>query len=167
MSGSDGLSGMKNMLIKLLRDDYRLSDVKIIREYPARIKDDPLEKPCIAIGVDSAEMKASMGGYIGANAGGGLNGQILSVTMRLDIFSPALKPFDPYAIMDIICDILMLSPQGPRFTRVWGDGIAYDKAAEANRLTVRAVTKMAMTAEDKSPVVSAFRLERQETAVMK
>lgn len=168
LNGQSGLSLFKNALVEQLRNDYRLSGIGITVEYPQRIRDYPLGKPWIAVGIDSVETNPSMGGYIGACAetGGELRGQLLSVTARFDIFTPVSGRHDPYGIMDIIIDTLILSQNGPGFTKLWGESVTYDRAAEANRLTVRAGLKAAVTAWDDSPAVRAFRLQkREETAI--
>jgi hypothetical protein len=141
---------LKDTLVEKLKSDARLKDIRVVSEYPATGRDYPLTKPAIAVGIDSAELSAGLGGYLGGQDG--LSGVPCAVTLRFDIFTPQQSGQGPHAIMEALCDIMLLGRGPGGIVKLWSDAVVFDATAAANRLTVRGSLVTALTA-DTAPAV--------------
>lgn len=145
MTAND-LSGLKNALITYLRADMEFSGIRITPEYPSA-REYPMKKPVIAIGIDSAELRGSLGSYMGMDDSGGIYGSECLITMRFDILAPE-GGYDPCVLMEKLCDALMISRNDFGFLKLWSDACSWDKTAGGLKLSVKGSLITTMTHHD-------------------
>jgi hypothetical protein len=123
---------LKSSLIGAISAHPGLGGCFVTEEYPPSRRDFPLGKPVIAVGLDAVELTDSLGGFAAGGAAG-------VISLRFDIFTPPLgKDTSPHAVMEELWGALLSPGLGYSFTELRCEPISYDKAVEANRLTVRA-----------------------------
>jgi len=128
------LSGLKDALGRLLALGPGLSQVEVLRAFPAGSAL-PLTGPAVFISIDSLELTPA--GLSGFAAGG--TGENAAVTMRFDFFSPGKSGPCLDELYEALCAVLLENGGGFGLSRIWSERTAWDDMAGSYRRSARAL----------------------------
>jgi len=138
------LGKLKKDLVSLLKGNTAFANIKVTEEYP-KVRDYPLRRPVISVGLDSADMTSNIGKYLGYGIDGGeMQGSTCMITLRFDLFCRD-DGTDPHEIMEKLCGVLLFE-SGCSFTKLGCSEVQWDKDMGAVKLTVRGSFFAALTA---------------------
>lgn len=131
--------------------------------FPAARRDFPLRRPVVAVGLDSVEAApGGFGGYWGERDGQPLAGTGARITLRFDLYATDGGEALP-RLYEALCDHLLLRGSPFGFRRLWCGAVAYDKTADAHRMTARATLDGALLYDEQALPLAGFELRRVES----
>lgn len=158
----DSLTGLRREIAACLEADGRFDGCKVVTSYPAKRRDYPVRKPVLAVGLDAAEAKGSLGGFLAAEPGADLYGAAAAVTLRFDLFFPAEgADTDPYGLLDALWERLLIGENAFGFLSFRSEGMVWDSVTEANRLTAKGTLPLVLSRRDESASLEEFRVARR------
>ena len=106
------LISLMEEVIAAVQSDPALSDVAVIKAYPAESKPNPIKRSILAVGLSSVKaQEGAFGGYLGMSGGAGLLGKQLQVTLSLRLYTPTLFGGERcVSLFSQVCDRLLFSP---------------------------------------------------------
>lgn len=163
---TDVMNGLVRGLVDTLNLILAGEPTRAMAQYPAQVRQSPLKKPVIAVGLqDVATLPSSLADFAGMDSNGNhVYGRTLEATVAMTICCP---PDDTAAeclhLLELVAGGLLLGQQEYEVLRVWCGKVSFDKELGALTLPCFAKTHLTVGVNHSETDLKEFVIRRAAT----